>query len=85
MKELTALEAKTLADSNKIVAKMVRKILRKVYKTAKKGGYNLKYDSPYGEVIDKRICERLRGLGYRAWTSIIAADILVYWDKTREE
>ena len=85
MKELTAQEAKTLADNNKIVEKMTQKILRQVYKKAKKGGYSLKYGSPYGEIIDKQICERLRGLGYKACTSMVAANIFVYWDKAGEE
>lgn len=85
MKELTAQEAKALADNNTIVEKMTRKILRQVYKTAKRGGYNLEYGSPYGEVVDNRICERLRGLGYKASTSIIAANIFVYWNKAEEE
>lgn len=85
MKEFTAKEAKSLADNNKIVEKMVRKILRKVYRSAKRGGYSLKCGSPYGEVIDKQICERLRGLGYKACTSMIAANIFVYWDKVGEE
>ena len=85
MKEFTAQEAKALADNNKIVEKMVRKILRQVRKKAKKGGYSLKYGSPYGEIIDNRICERLKGLGYKAATSIVAANIFVYWDKAGEE
>lgn len=85
MKELTAQQAKALADNNKIVEKMVRKILRKVYKTAKKGGYSLKYSSSYGEIIDKQICERLRGLGYKACTSVIAANIFVHWNQVGEE
>ena len=85
MKELTAQEAKVLADNNKIVEKMVRKILRQVYKKAKKGGYNLTYGSPYGEIIDNRICEKLRELGYKACTSMVAANIFVYWDKVGEE
>ena len=85
MKELTAQEARALADNNKIVEKMVQKILRQVYKRAKKGGYSLEYDSPYGEVVDKRICERLRGLGYRACTSVVGVDIFVYWSKKAGE
>lgn len=85
MKELTAQEAKALADNNKIVEKMVRKILRKVHKIAKKGGYSLSYGSPYGEIVDSRICERLRELGYTVCTSVMTANILVYWDKTGEE
>ena len=85
MKEFTAQEAKALADNNKTVEKMVRKILRQVYKSAKKGGYSLRYGSPYGEIIDDRICERLRGLGYKACTSMIAANIFVHWDHVGEE
>lgn len=85
MKEFTAQEAKALADNNKIVEKMVRKILRQVRKRAKKGGYNLEYDSPYGKIIDNRICERLRGLGYKACTSVMPGNIFVYWSKVGEE
>jgi hypothetical protein len=82
---LTAQEAKALADNNKIVEKMVRKILRQVYKRAKRGGYSLEYSSPYGKAVDNRICERLRGLGYRACTSVIGVNIFVYWSKVGEE
>lgn len=85
MKEFTAKEARLLADNNKIVEKMVRKISRQVYKTAKRGGYSLKYGSPYGEIIDDRICERLEGLGYKACTSVVAGNIFVFWDKAGEE
>ena len=85
MKEFTAQEAKALADSNKIVEKMTRKILRQVYKTAKRGGYSLEYDSPCGKIVDNLICERLRGLGYRASASAIGVSIFVYWNKMGEE
>lgn len=85
MKELTAKEAKALADNNKVVEKTVQKILRKVYRKAKKGGYSLKYDSPYGAVVDERICEKLRGLGYKACTSVAGVNIFVYWSKAGEE
>ena len=86
MKEFTAQEARVLADNdNKIVEKMVQKILRQVHRRAKKGYYSLKYTSPYGEIIDNRICKRLRELGYKASTSIINANIFVYWGKTGEE
>lgn len=85
MKELTAQEAKALADNNKIVEKMTQKILRQVYKKAKKGGYSLKYGSPYGEIVDNRICERLRELGYKACTSVVGVNIFVYWSKAGEE
>lgn len=84
MKELTAQEAKALADNNKIVEKMTQKILRQVYKTAKRGGYSLKYISLCGETIDERICERLRGLGYKACTSVVGVNIFVYWNKAGE-
>lgn len=85
MQEFTAQEAKDMADNHSPVNKMVKKILRKVRSRAKKGAYSLKYPSPHGEVIDKQICKRLRELGYKACTSIIAANIFVDWDKTGEE
>ena len=85
MKEFTAKEAKFLADSHSPVDKMVKKILRKVRSRAKKGEYALRYPSPYGETIDKQICKRLRELGYKANTSIIAVNIFVDWDKVEEE
>ena len=75
----------TAEECNQIVEKMVRKILRKVYKTAKKGSYSLKYGSPYGKIVDNRICKRLKGLGYKACTSLVAGNIFVYWDKLGEE
>ena len=84
-KLITAEEAKALADNNKIVDKMVRKILRAVRRAAKKGKYDLKYPSSYGEVIDNKICKRLRELGYKACTSIIAANIFVDWNNVGEE
>jgi hypothetical protein len=86
MKELiTAKEAKILADSHSPVDKMIKKILRKVRSCAKKGEYGLKYPSPHGETIDKQICERLRELGYKACTSIVAANIFVNWNHVEEE
>ena len=85
MKEITAQEARALADNNKVVEKMTRKILRQVYRRAKEGGYSLKYSSSCGEVIDNRICERLRKLGYKACTSMVAGNIFVYWHKAEEE
>lgn len=85
MKEFIAKEARDMADSHSPVDKMVKKILRKVRSRAKKGKYDLKYPSPHGETIDKQICERLRGLGYKACTSMVAANIFVYWDKAGEE
>lgn len=85
MKEFTAQEAKALADNNKIVEKMVRKILRQVHKRAKKGSYSLDYRSPYEEIINNRICERLRGLGYRACTSLLGGNILIDWNHVGEE
>lgn len=85
MKEFTAKEAKILADSHSPVDKMVKKILRKVRSCAKKCQYSLKYPSPYGETIDEQICEKLRELGYKACTSVVAANIFVYWDKVGEE
>ena len=84
MKEFTAQEARTLADNNKIIEKTVQKILRQVRKRAKKGGYSLKYGSPYGEIIDNRICERLRRLGYRACISVVSGNIFVYWSEAEE-
>lgn len=82
---ITAKEAKILADSHSPVDKMVKRILRKVRSCAKKGKYSLKYPSPYGETIDKQICKRLRELGYKACTSIVAANIFVDWDRVGEE
>lgn len=84
-KPITAKEAKILADSHSPVDKMVKRILRKVRSCAKKGKYGLKYPSPYGETIDKQICKRLRELGYKACTSIVAANIFVDWNNVGEE
>ena len=85
MKEFTATEARDMTDSHSPVDKMVKKILRKVRSRAKKGEYGLKYPSPHGEIIDKQICKRLRELGYKANTSIIAANIFVSWAQVGEE
>ena len=85
MKEFTAKEARDMTDSHSPVDKMVKKILRKVRSCAKKGKYSLKYPSPYGETIDKQICKRLRELGYKACTSIVAANIFVDWGHLEEE
>ena len=85
MKEFTAKEAKDMADNHSPVDKMVKKILRKVRSCAKKVKYGLKYPSPHGETIDRQICKRLRELGYKACTSIVAANIFVNWDHVGEE
>lgn len=79
MKEFYAKDAKALADNTKIVDKMIRKILRAVRRAAKKGKYDLKYPSSYGEIIDKKICQRLEGFGFRACTSVVPANIFVHW------
>lgn len=85
MKELTAQEARDMADIHSPVNKMVKKILRKVRSRARKGEYSLKYPSRYGMTIDRQICKRLRELGYKACTSIIAANIFVDWVRLEEE
>ncbi len=85
MQEFTAKEARDMADNHSPVNKMVKKILRKVRSYAKRGGYSLRYPSRYGMTIDRQICKRLRELGYKASTSIIAANIFVDWGHLEEE
>ena len=85
MKELTAKEARDMADSHNLANKMVKKILRKIHSRAKRGEYSLRYPSRCGMTIDKQICKRLRELGYKACTSIIGANIFVDWNNVGEE
>lgn len=85
MKESYAKDAKALADNTKIVDKMIRKILRAVRRAAKKGKYDLKYPSPHGEIIDEKICKRLEGFGFKAFTSVVPANIFIYWNQLGEE
>lgn len=80
MKEFTAKEARDMANKSGTVSREVRSILRSIKRTAKRGGYSLNISySDWDSVVTEKICENLRGLGYRAWIDTWRAAIYVSW------
>lgn len=80
MKEFTAKEARDMVDKSGVVSRETRSILRSIKRAAKRGRYNLNISySDWDSVVAEKICENLKGLGYRACTDIWRAVIYVSW------
>lgn len=77
---LTAKEARNMVDKSGVASRETRSILRSVKRAAKRGKYNLNISySEWDSTIAERICENLRGLGYRACADVWRAAIYVSW------
>lgn len=80
MKEFTAKEARDMANKSGVVSRETRSILRSIKRAAKRGRYSLNISySDWDSVVAERICENLKGLGYRACTDLWRAAIYVSW------
>lgn len=80
MKEFTAEEARDMVNKSGVVSRETRSILRDIKRAAKRGRYSLAISySKWDNVVAERICENLRGLGYRACTDIWRPAIYVSW------
>lgn len=80
MKEFTAKEARDMANKSGTVSRETRFILRSIKRAAKRGRYNLNLSySDWNSAAAERICENLKGLGYKACTDIWRAAIYISW------
>lgn len=80
MKEFTAKEARDMVDKSGVVSRETRSILRSIKRAAKRGRYNLNISySDWDSVVAEKICENLKGLGYRACADIWRTVIYVSW------
>lgn len=80
MKEFTAKEAKDMANKSRMVSRETRSVLRSIKRAAKRGRYSLKLAySEWDGVIAERICENLKGLGYRACADDWRSAIYISW------
>lgn len=86
MKDFTAKEAIEMANKSGLVSRETRSILRSIKRTAKRGRYslNLSY-SDWDGVVAEKICENLKGLGYKACADIWRTAIYVSWGNPEGE
>lgn len=81
MKEFTAKEARDMANKSGVVSRETRSILRDIKRTAKRGRYSLNVlYSDWDSVVVERICENLKGLGYKACADVWRTAIYISWD-----
>lgn len=80
MKEITAKEARDMANKSGVASRETRSILRSIKRAAKRGKYNLNISySTWDNAVVKRICENLKELGYRACADLWRAAIYISW------
>lgn len=80
MKEFTAKEARDMANKSGTVSRETRSILRGIKRAAKRGRYSLNISySDWDSVVVEKICENLKGLGYRACADNWRAAIYISW------
>ena len=80
MKEFTAKEARDMANKSGKVSRETRSILRDIKRAAKRGRYSLNVSySDWDNVVVERICENLKGLGYKAYPDTWRAAIYISW------
>ena len=79
-KLITAKEARDMANKSGVVSRKTRSILRSIKRAAKRGRYGLNISySDWDSVVAERICENLKGLGYKACTDVWRAAIYISW------
>ena len=80
MKKFTAKEARGMANKSGVAPRKTRSVLRDIKRAAKRGrnGLNLSY-SDWDSVVAEKICENLKGLGYKACTDVWRAAIYISW------
>jgi hypothetical protein len=80
MKEFTAKEARDMANKSGAVSRETRSILRSIKRAAKRGRYSLKLSySEWDSVVAEKICENLKGRGYRAYADNWKSAIYISW------
>lgn len=86
VKYFTAEEARAMANKSGVVSRETLSILRSIKRAAKRGKYSLNISySEWDSMAAEKICENLKGLGYKAYTDIWRAIIYVSWRKPEEE
>lgn len=81
MKEFTAKEAKDMASKSGVVSRKTRSILRSIKCAARRGRYSLNVlYSDWDSVVVERVCENLKGLGYKACADVWRTAIYISWD-----
>lgn len=81
MKEFTAKEARDMANNSGVASRETRFILRSIKRAARRGKHNLNISySEWDSAMAERICENLRGLGYKAHTDLWRVSIYVSWE-----
>ena len=80
-KEFTAKKAREAASKSRLVDRETRSILRDIKRAARRGRYSLNVlYSDWDSVVVERICENLKGLGYKAYADAWRAAIYISWD-----
>ena len=78
----TAKEARDMANKSGTVSRETRSILRSIKRAAKRGRYNLNLSySDWDSVVAERVCENLKGLGYKACPDVWRAAIYISWEE----
>ena len=79
-KHFTAEEARAMANKSGVVSRETRSLLRSIKRAAKRGRYSLNVSySDWDSVVVERICENLKGLGYKACGDVWRAAIYISW------
>lgn len=79
-KHFTAEEARAMANKSGVVSRETRSLLRSIKRAAKRGRYSLNVSySDWDSVVVERICENLKGLGYKACADTWRAAIYISW------
>lgn len=77
-----AKEAREMANKSGLVSRVTRSILRDIKRAARKGRYSLNTSySDWDSVVVDKICENLKGLGYKAYGDIWRAAIYISWEE----
>ena len=80
IKHFTAEEARNMANKCEVASRKTRSISRIIKRAAKRGRYNFNISYPdWDDVVVERICENLKGLGYKACGDVWRAAIYISW------
>jgi hypothetical protein len=80
MKEFTAKEARDMANKSGVASRKTRSILRSIKRAARRGRSSLNIlCSDWDSVVVERICENLKGLGYKACGDVWRTAIYISW------
>ena len=84
MKDFTAKEARDMANKSGTVSRKTRSILRSIKRVAKRGRYSLNlFCSDWDSMVVEKICENLKGLGYRACVDAWRTAIYISWKEEK--